>query len=125
MPSGPAWYGLDMGQGKISRYVGTFLFAAAITCMIGFWWARTTGSESWLFWAQALKWTLITLAACAVYMAGVGLYHTLLAALGLDGEPGIFSRGRRSGPFSGLPDSAREHDTKAQSQSDAPTSAPN
>jgi hypothetical protein len=27
----------------------------------------------------------------------------VLAALGLDGEPGIFSRGGRSGPFSGVP----------------------
>ncbi|MFZ5469378.1 MAG: hypothetical protein ACOZIN_08070 [Myxococcota bacterium] len=92
-----------MGQGKLSRYAGTFLFFAAIVCMIGFWWARTSGSDSFLYWATGLKWTLITLAACACYMAGVGLYHTLLAALGLDGEPGIFSRGGRSGPFSGPP----------------------
>jgi hypothetical protein len=97
-----------MGQGKLSRYVGTFLFFAAITCMIGFWWARTTGSESWLFWAQGLKWTLITLAVTAGYMAAVGLYHTILAALGLDGEPGIFSRGARTGPFSGAPDDHTE-----------------
>jgi hypothetical protein len=92
-----------MGQSKLSRYAGTFLFFAAISCMIGFWWARTTGSETWLFWAQGLKWTLITLAVCAGYMAAVGIYHTILAALGLDGEPGIFSRGARSGPFSGPP----------------------
>ncbi len=96
-----------MGQSKLSRYLGTFLFAAAITCMIGFWWARTSGNSSWLFWAQALKWTLIVLAACAVYMAAVGLYHTALAALGLDGQPGIFSRGARSGPFSGPPEGDR------------------
>jgi hypothetical protein len=92
-----------MGRGKLSRYVGTLLFFSAITCMIGFWWARTNGSESWIYWAQGLKWTLITLAACAAYMAGVGLYHTALAALGLDGEPGLFSKGARSGPFSGPP----------------------
>src|SRR5713226_7777965 len=95
---GMAW---TMGQSKISRYIGTFLFAAAITSMIGFWWARTSGSESWLFWGWALIGTLVTLGICAAYMAGVGLYHTFLAALGLDGEPGIFSRGGRSGPFSG------------------------
>jgi len=41
-------------------------------------------------------------------MAAVGLYHTILAALGLDGEPGIFSRGGRSGPFSGPPEGYRE-----------------
>jgi len=101
-----------MGQSKLSRYVGTFLFAAAITCMVGFWWARTTGSSSWLFWAQGLKWTLIVLVACAAYMAAVGLYHTALAALGLDGQPGIFSRGARSGPFSGPPEGHREPATR-------------
>ncbi len=92
-----------MGQGKLSRYVGTFLFTAAIVCMIGFWWSRTTGSESFLAWANGLKFTLIALALAALYMAAVGLYHTLLAALGLDGEPGIFSKGARSGPLSGPP----------------------
>jgi len=95
-----------MGQGKLSRYVGTLLFFAAISSMIGFWWARTSGSDSWMFWATSLKWTLLTLVACAVYMAGVGIYHTVLAALGLDGQPGLFSSGERSGPFSGPPEGA-------------------
>jgi hypothetical protein len=40
-------------------------------------------------------------------MAAVGLYHTILAALGLDRQPGIFSRGARTGPFSGLPERDR------------------
>jgi len=92
-----------MGQSKLSRYLGMSLFASAITCMIGFWWSRTSGSDTFLFWAQGLKWTLISLGVMAGYMAAVGLYHTILAALGLDGEPGIFSRGARSGPFSGPP----------------------
>ena len=92
-----------MGQGKFSRYVGTLLFISAITCMIGFWWARTTDSPTWIYWANGAKWTLITLVACAGYMASVGIYHTILAALGLDGEPGLFSNGGRSGPFSGPP----------------------
>ncbi len=92
-----------MGQSKLSRYLGTFLFGAAIVSMIGFWWARTSGSDTFLYWAAALKWSLIILAVCGLYMAAVGLYHTLLAALGLDGEPGIFSKGARSGPFSGQP----------------------
>lgn len=92
-----------MGSTKLSRYVGTFLFTVAITSMIGFWWARTSGSGSFLFWATCLKWTLLSLAASAGYMAAVGLYHTILAALGLDGEPGIFSDGGRTGPFSGPP----------------------
>src|SRR5713226_10484423 len=96
-----------MGQGKLSRFLGTFLFVAAISCMVGFWWARTSGSESWLLWAQGLKWTLIVMAGCAAYMAAVGLYHTILAALGLDGQPGIFSSGGRSGPFSGPPEAER------------------
>ncbi len=96
-----------MGQSKISRYIGTFLFASAISCMLGFWWARTSGSESWVIWARGLKWTLIILALCAGYMAAVGLYHTILAALGLDGQPGIFSKGARTGPFSGLPERER------------------
>jgi hypothetical protein len=92
-----------MGQSKLSRYLGMSLFASAITCMIGFWWSRTSGSDTFLLWAGGLKWTLIALAVMAAYMAAVGLYHTILAALGLDGEPGIFSRGERSGPFSGPP----------------------
>jgi hypothetical protein len=94
---------LAMGQSKLSRYLGTFLFTAAIVCMIGFWWSRTSDSDSFLVWAQALKWILISLAVMGGYMAAVGLYHTILAALGLDGEPGIFSQGQRSGPFSGPP----------------------
>jgi hypothetical protein len=92
-----------MGQTKLSRYVGTLLFTTAIACMIGFWWSRTSGSDTFMIWATALKWTLIALAGCALYMASVGIYHTILAALGLDGEPGIFSKGGRSGPFSGPP----------------------
>jgi len=92
-----------MGQSKLSRYLGMLLFTAAIVGMVGFWWARTSGSDSALFWMQELKWTLIALAAMGGYMAAVGLYHTILAALGLDGEPGIFSDGGRSGPFSGPP----------------------
>lgn len=94
---------MAMGQTKLSRYLGTFLFTAAIVCMIGFWWSRTSGSETFLLWGQALKWILIVLVVSAGYMAAVGLYHTILAALGLDGEPGIFSKGARSGPFSGPP----------------------
>lgn len=97
-----------MGQSKLSRYVGTFLFSAAIVSMIGFWWSRTSGSETFLYWATALKWSLIILAVCGLYMAAVGLYHTLLAAFGLDGEPGIFSKGERSGPFSGPPADHRQ-----------------
>jgi len=92
-----------MEQGKLSRYVGTLLFFAAITCMVGFVWARTSQHPSFLVWGMALKWVLITLVACAGYMAAVGLYHTILAALGLDGEPGILSKGERSGPLSGPP----------------------
>jgi hypothetical protein len=103
-----------MGQGKLSRYLGTLLFFTAITCMIGFWWARTAGSASWMFWAQGVKWTLIALAVCAAYMAAVGLYHTALAALGLDGEPGIFSRGPRSGPLSGPPEGHRDPSVNGQ-----------
>ena len=93
-----------MGQSKLSRYLGMFLFTAAIICMVGFWWSRTPGNErSFYVWATALKWTLISLGVMGGYMAAVGLYHTILAALGLDGEPGIFSAGQRSGPFSGPP----------------------
>src|SRR5712664_3977898 len=84
-----------MGQSKISRYIGTLLFASAISCMLGFWWARTSGSESWVIWARGLKWTLIILALCAGYMAAVGLYHTILSARA------------RTGPFSGLPERER------------------
>ena len=105
-----------MGQGKISRYVGTFLFTAAITCMLGFWCSRTAGSDSWLVWAKGLKWTLITLAVCAGYMVAVGLYHTILAALGLDGQPGIFSGGARTGPFSGLPRRGSESELEPEGE---------
>lgn len=93
-----------MGQSKLSRYLGMFLFSTAIISMIGFWWTRTSGmSATFPIWAFMLKWSLISLGVMAGYMAAVGLYHTILAALGLDGEPGIFSSGGRSGPFSGPP----------------------
>lgn len=108
-----------MGRSKLSRYVGMFLFAAVITGMIGFWWSRTSGSSSWRFWAHGLAATLIVVAACAAYMAAVGLYHTALAVLGLDGQPGIFSRGARSGPFSGPPEGNREPDSRRAEGADA------
>jgi hypothetical protein len=100
-----------MGQGKLTRYLLTILFVSAIACMVGFWWARSADSASWKFWALGLKWTLITLAACGAYMAFVGIYHTVLAALGLDGQPALFSKGERSGPISS------PHSSKARASS--------
>ena len=60
-------------------------------------------SDTFYFWAYGLLGSLLCLGAAGIYMAAVGIYHTVLAALGLDGEPGIFSSGGRSGPLSGPP----------------------
>ncbi len=39
-----------------------------------------------------LKWCFGAMALCAIYMAAVGIYHTLLAVFGLDGGPGILRK---------------------------------
>jgi hypothetical protein len=94
------------GNSKITRYLGTLLFVAAMTFMIGFWWARSTGASdaTSLFMMKGLAYTLYTMTACAAFMAIVGAYHTVLALLGLDGEPGLLSGGERTGPLSGATD---------------------
>src|SRR5690348_8241054 len=99
------------GSGKISRYVGTAIFASAMTCMIGFMWGRTSGhAELGLAFGKGLKYTLYVMVACAAYMAFVGIYHTFLAVMGWDGQPGLFSQGERSGPMSSPPRSSPPSD---------------
>ena len=98
------------GEGKISRYVGTLLFLAAMTFMIGFWWARTTNAPTsvGLFMMKGLTYTIYVMVVAAGYMAAVGTYHTFLAVMGWDGEPGLLSDGERSGPLSGGPEGEEE-----------------
>jgi hypothetical protein len=89
-------------NGKLSRYFGTLLFVSAMVNMIGFMWGRTTNhGDLGLKFGIGLKYTMYVMVACAGYMAFVGIYHTFLAVMGWDGQPGIFSKGARSGPFSG------------------------
>lgn len=91
-----------MTGSKFTRVVGTLFFLAGMVFLIGFWWARSTGrSETGLLFGRALQYTMYALIACAAYMGLVGVYHTILAVFGLDGEPGIFSSGKRTGPLSG------------------------
>ncbi len=87
---------------KLSRYAGTVIFLWGILAMMGFFIARTGGhaGAAHAFQKLLMGWVYVVLVAGG-YMAAVGIYHTFLAVFGLDGEPGLFSRGRRTGPLSG------------------------
>ncbi len=87
---------------KFTRYLGTFIFLWGVTAMMGFFIARTGGhlALGHAFQRALVAWIWVVVAAGG-YMAAVGVYHTALAVLGLDGEPGLFSRGARTGPLSG------------------------
>jgi hypothetical protein len=90
---------------KLSRYGGTLLFLWGVASMAGFFIARTDGDVELgrIFQKSLIYWVYVCLVAGG-YMAAVGLYHTFLAVFGLDGEPGLFSRGKRTGPLSGTPE---------------------
>ncbi len=86
---------------KLSRYAGTAIFLWGLAAMMGFFIARTGGhaAAAHVFQKALMGWVYVVLVAGG-YMAAVGIYHTFLAVFGLDGEPGLFSRGRRTGPLS-------------------------
>jgi hypothetical protein len=96
-----------MGGGKLTRMVGSLFLVFGVSLMCGFWWARTTGhGDLGLFFGKGLLYLMYGMIVCVGYMAIVGAYHTFLAIFGLDGEPGLFSSGKRTeGPLSS-PDEA-------------------
>ena len=83
--------------------VGTIFLVLGVSLMCAFWWARSTGhGDLGLLFGKGLRYLMYGMLVCVGYMALVGAYHTILAVFGLDGEPGLFSSGKRTeGPLSG------------------------
>ncbi len=117
-----------MGGGKLTRLVGTLFLVFGVTLMCAFWWARSTGhGELGVFFGKGLRYLMYAMLACVAYMGLVGAYHTFLAVFGLDGEPGLFSSGRRTGPMSGSGEeaAAREEAPESDAGSQAPPASLN
>lgn len=91
-----------MSSAKFTRYAGTLIFLWGVSAMAGFFVSGMHGNDALrAIFMRALVWWVYVCVACGGYMALVGIYHTLLAVFGLDGEPGLFSGAPRTGPLSG------------------------
>ena len=90
---------------KLSRYAGTLAFLWGVISMAGFFITRIGGDVvTGLLWQKSLIYWAYVMLISLGYMAAGGIYHTILAVLGLDGEPGLLTDGKRSGPLSGEPE---------------------
>lgn len=78
---------------KIVTYSLTVLALGTLVCLFGMVhsFASHDGEERIRF-MTGMKWCFFAMAACAVYMAAVGGYHTFLALFGLDGGPGVLRK---------------------------------
>jgi len=96
---------------KVLRSGAMILTVAVLTCLVGFVHARVSGgpAESARGWMIGLLVCFGIMAAAALYMALVGLYHTILALFGWDGGPGILRKNPHYVPGSDepLPDGTR------------------
>jgi hypothetical protein len=99
---------------KVLRYGALVLTVAVLTCLVGFVHSRVSGgpAESARGWMVGLLVCFGVMAAAALYMALVGLYHTILALFGWDGGPGILRKNPHYLPGSDepLPDGTRLED---------------
>jgi hypothetical protein len=79
---------------KVLRSGALVLTVAVLICLVGFVHARVSGgpAESARGWMIGLLVCFGVMAAAALYMALVGLYHTVLALFGWDGGPGILRK---------------------------------
>jgi hypothetical protein len=80
------------------------LTIAVLTCLVGFVHARVSGpAASARGWMIGLLVCFALIAVAAIYMAAVGLYHTVLALMGWDGGPGILRKNPHYVPGSDEP----------------------
>lgn len=88
---------LRAGAGLLTVFV--------LVCLVGFVHARVSGgpAENGLPWMVGLLVCFGLMALAAVYMAAVGLYHTVLALFGWDGGPGILRKNPHYVPGSDEP----------------------
>jgi hypothetical protein len=79
---------------KFLRMGAALLTVGVLTCLVGFVHARVSGgpAENGLPWMIGLLVCFAVMALAALYMAAVGLYHTVLALFGWDGGPGILRK---------------------------------
>jgi hypothetical protein len=90
---------------KVLRSLALVLTVAVLTCLVGFVHARVSGgpAESARGWMIGLLVCFGAMAAAALYMALVGVYHTVLALFGWDGGPGILRKNPNYVPGSDEP----------------------
>jgi len=90
---------------KVLRTGAMVLTIAVLVCLVGFVHARVSGgpAESARGWMIGLLVCFGVMAAAALYMALVGLYHTVLALFGWDGGPGIIRKNPHYVPGSDEP----------------------
>ena len=79
---------------KLLRTLAGVLTVAVLTCLVGFVRARVSGgpAESARVWMIGLLICFGAMGLAALYMAAVGVYHTILALFGWDGGPGILRK---------------------------------
>jgi hypothetical protein len=90
---------------RLLRTLAAVLTVAVLTCLVGFVRARVSGApaESARGWMIGLLVCFGAMGLAAIYMAAVGLYHTVLALFGWDGGPGILRKNRHYVPGSDEP----------------------
>src|SRR5216684_6323935 len=90
---------------KVLRSGALVLTVAVLVCLVGFVNSRVSGgpAESARGWMIGLLVCFGAMAAAALYMALVGLYHTILALFGWDGGPGILRKNPHYVPGSDEP----------------------
>jgi hypothetical protein len=90
---------------RLLRTLAAVLTVAVLTCLVGFVRARVSGgpAESARGWMIGLLVCFAAMGLAALYMAAVGLYHTILALFGWDGGPGILRKNPHYVPGSDEP----------------------
>ena len=76
---------------KILRTGAALLTIGVLVCLVGFVHSRVVHGDP-RGWIYGLLLSFGIMALAAVYMAAVGLYHTILAVFGWDGGPGMLRK---------------------------------
>src|SRR3954462_3337572 len=90
---------------KLLRSLAAVLTVAVLTCLVGFVRARVSGgpAESARGWMIGLLVCFGAMGLAAIYMAAVGLYHTVLALFRWGGGPGMLGKNPHYVPGSDEP----------------------
>ena len=90
---------------KVLRSGAALLTVAVLVCLVGFVHSRVSGgpAEGGKPWMIGLLICFGVMALAALYMAAVGLYHTVLALFGWDGGPGMLRKNPNYVPGSDEP----------------------